>query len=66
MVALEAKYHSKCLVGLYNRARTIKSEGEGVDEMNEFSGIAFTELVMYIDVGAPVFKLSDLGQLYSS
>ena len=73
MVALEAKYHSKRLVGLYNRARTVKSDGEGIDEMNEFSGIAFAELVMYIEevrqadeVGAPIFKLSDLGQLYSS
>ena len=73
MVALEAKYHSKCLAGLYNRARTVKSDGEGIDEMNEFSGIAFAELVMYIEevrqadeVGAPIFKLSDLGQLYSS
>ena len=62
MVALEAKYHSKCLAGLYNRARTVKSDGDGIDEMNEFSGIAFAELVMYIEevcqadeVGAPIF-----------
>ena len=27
MVALEAKYHTKCLVGLYNRARKVKSKG---------------------------------------
>ena len=73
MVALEAKYHSKCLAGLYNRATTVKSDGESIDEMNAFSGIAFAELVMYIEevhqvdeVGAPIFKLSDLGQLYSS
>ena len=26
MVALDAKYHSKCLVGLYNRARKAKSK----------------------------------------
>ena len=67
MVALEAKYHSKCLVGLYNRARMIKSEGGNIDKPNEISAIAFTELVMYIEevhqadeAGAPVFKLSDL------
>ena len=34
MVTLEAKYHSKCLVGLYNRARMIKSEGGNIDETN--------------------------------
>ena len=51
----------------------MKSDGEGIDEMNEFSGIAFAELVMYIEevrqadeVGIPIFKFSDLGQLYSS
>ena len=73
MVALEAKYHSKCLVGLYNRARMIKSEGGNIDETNEISAIAFAEVVMHIEevrqadeTGAPVFKLSDLGQLYSS
>ncbi len=27
MVALEAKYHTKCLVGLYNRARKAKAKG---------------------------------------
>ena len=73
MVALEAKYYSKCLVGLYNRARMIKSEGGNIDETNEISTIAFAELVMYTEevrqadeAGAPVFKLSDLGQPYSS
>ena len=73
MVALEAKYHRRCLAGLYNRARTINSEGEGIDKTNEFSSIVFAELVIYIEevrqadeFGALVFKLSDLRQQYSS
>lgn len=73
MVAQDAKYHSKCLASLYNRARSVKSRGEVTDKTDEFSGIAFAELVIYIEevrqadeLGAPVFKLSDLAQLYSS
>ena len=27
MVALEAKYHTKCLLGLYNNARKVRLEG---------------------------------------
>ena len=74
MVALEAKYHTKCLVGLYNRARKAKSKRlNGVCEEEVASRIAFAELVMYIEEirnsdeqQAPVFKLSDLAQLYVS
>ena len=74
MVALEAKYHTKCLVSLYNRARKAKAEGHrDTDETEALSGIAFAELVMYIEEmrqldeeRAPVFKLSDLAQLYTS
>jgi len=64
MMALEAKYHTKCLVSLYNCARKAKEE-EHTDQME---AIAFAELVMYIEEQideekASVFKLSDL---YSS
>ena len=67
MMALEAKYHTKCLVSLYNRARKAKEE-EHTDEME---AKAFAELVMYIEEQideekAPVFKLNDLSQLYIS
>ena len=55
------------------QGQSSQMEKVAIDEMNEFSGIAFAELVMYIEevrqadeVGAPIFKLSDLGQLYSS
>ena len=74
MVALEAKYHTKCLVGLYNRARKAKSIGlNSASEEEVTSRIAFAELVMYIEETrnldeqrARVFNLSDLAQLYVS
>ena len=75
MVSLEAKYHTKCLVGLYNRARRAKAKSglKSTGEEDIMSRIAFAELVMYIEETrysdedqAPVFKLSDLAQLYVS
>lgn len=67
MVALEAKYHAKCLEKLYNRARKVKVQGlDSTDEEEVMSKIAFAELVMYVeetcysDDQVPVFKLSDL------
>lgn len=73
MVALDAKYHAKCLVGLYNRARKAKAKGhKSTGEKEVMSRLAFAELVMYIEETryldedkAPVFKLSDLAQLYA-
>ena len=72
MVAQDAEYHIKCLVTLYNRARASKScnSDSDVDAVNH--GIAFAELVSYMEEAcddhlvAPVFKLSDLANLYSS
>lgn len=74
MVALEAKYHAKCLTSLYYHASTVQTEQEGSDNLdNILCGIAFAELVMYIEESrlkdpttAPVFKLADLSKLYSS
>ena len=73
MVALEAKYHAKCLLALYNRARKVKTDAQqGTDKECELSGIVVAELVMYIEEArletstAPVFKLADLAHLYMS
>jgi len=73
MVALESKYHDKCLVSLYNHARKQKTqEMRETDEEKVLSGIAFAEVVMYIeearldDSTAPVFKLADLGKMFSA
>ena len=50
MVALEAKYHTKRLLALYNRARRVETDGQqGTDSERVISGIAFGELVMYIE-----------------
>ena len=51
MVALEAKYHTKCLLTLYNnKARKVRSDTEqGSNGDHEVSGIAFAELVVYIE-----------------
>ena len=71
LIAQDAQYHPQCLVSLYNRARETKSNEESdVDTVNH--GIALAELVSYIedarmdDQVAPVFKLTDLANLYST
>jgi len=69
LIAQDAQYHVQCLVSLYNRARGTKgSEESDADTVNH--GIAFAELVSYIedarmdDLVAPIFKLTDLVNLY--
>ena len=71
LIAQDAQYHVQCLVSLYNWARETKiSDSFDVDTVNQ--GIAFAELVSYIedsrmdDLFAPVFKLTDLVNLYST
>ena len=74
MAALEAKYHTKCLVDLYNHTRKAKANRcKGTDESETISRIVFAELVLYIEEvcqhnveRAPVFKLSDLARLYTA
>ena len=72
MVALEAKYHTTCIVGLYNHARKAMSEGpKDTDQERRVSAIVFAELVHIQETRldeetAPVFKLADLVQLYQS
>lgn len=72
MVAQDAEYQIKCLVTLSNRARASKScsSDRDVDAINH--GIAFVEPWSYMEEArvdnlvAPIFKLSDLANLYSS
>ena len=75
MVAIEAKYHAKCLVGLYNQARklalSLNSENASSYKPIDKEELAFSELVAFIDesleVEEPaVLKLSDLVKFYSS
>ena len=66
MIAIEAKYHSKCLAALYNRhtaARNMKAnQSEETNSDSERHSIALVELVSYIDetrtdnTVAPVFN----------
>ena len=73
MVALEHKYHKDCLSRLHNRARSAKRDTPNdTDNDRTVSGIVFAELVMYIEDKrmeegtAPVFKLTNLADMYGS
>lgn len=74
LIAQEAKYHTQCLVSLYNKARDVKlSEETDTDIDRANHGIALAELVCYIDETragdsdvAPLFKMTDLTNLYSN
>ena len=70
MIALEAKYHLKCLSTLYNRARATDSTSSDSDSNAHLYGIAFAELVAFMEdlhkeeSVAPIFKLKDLAHMY--
>lgn len=72
MVALEAKYHSKCLLALYYRAKTTVEAEQKTDHEGVMSRIVLAELVLYIEEThleegtAPVFRLADLAKLYTT
>ena len=46
MIALEAKYHSKCLAILYDRTRAANNASADSDD-SDLHGIAFAELVTF-------------------
>ena len=69
MVAIDAQYHRDCLSNLYRKAGLSERE-EGTSTTDDsLHGIAFAELVSYIQ-GYPdsraVFNMSDLKRLYAS
>ena len=71
MVALEAKYHKKCLSELYNRyIKLNKKEQDGQYLLAPCHSIALAELISYIDemrlseTTVPVFRLADLVSVY--
>ena len=70
MIALEAKYNTKCLLRLYDNAKEAGDrQGEPADHLR---GIAFAELVAYMEEYRleesvnPVFKLVDLASTYKA
>ncbi|KAJ7394920.1 hypothetical protein OS493_000757 [Desmophyllum pertusum] len=73
MIAIEATYHTKCLVAFYNRARQKYSTENAEDQSaSHLHAIAFAQLVCYIegfrecDKTVPVFPLVELSKMYSS
>jgi len=75
MIALEAKYHSRCLAHLYNRRRSLERQhykvisDNATDSQHSNESIVFAQLIAYIDDVRscdiiPVFKLADLKNLY--
>ena len=70
-MAQEAKYHTRCLVALYNIARDSGSDQRDSHLINIAHGIALAELILYINDArnsediATVFKLRDLANLYN-
>ena len=72
MVALEAKYPSKCLFALYYRAKTTVEAEPKTDHEGVMSRIVLAELVLYIqethleEGTAPVCRLADLAKLYTT
>ena len=72
MIALEAKYHARCLVMLYNKASRANNCSDSDEADAHLHGIAFAELVEYMedfrseDGIAAVFKLADLVGLYKT
>ena len=73
MHALDAQYHRKCLISLYNRMRKhCRDDGSfSGDNSMSVEAVALAELVSYMEESAldddtvPVFKLSDLIKLYT-
>jgi len=70
LIAQEAKCHAPCLASLYNKVRDTKAQESKVDNVNH--GIAFAGLVSYIEevcmdnLVVPVFRLTDLMNMYST
>ena len=71
-MALEAKYHTHCLVKLYNTNRRNIEEDRDENTDGVAHGLALVELIGYIqdlkssDLSrAPIFKLADLLKLYT-
>ena len=73
MVAIEAKYHAKCLVALYNRASTLQlpSTKNNIFPAPDLDELAFAKLIAHIDETLDceelaIFKLCELTELFSA
>ena len=73
LVALEAKYHTACLVSFYNQVRNRRSASlrVSINTTSDLEELAFAQLVAYIDEKLaseeiPMFKMSELTKFFSS
>ena len=72
MVAIDAMYHTRCIVAFHNRARRNYSKANEQQENSRLHAIAFVKIVSYIEEfrenkeTSPVFALADLCKMYSS
>ena len=74
MVALEAKYHAKCLANLYNRVHgAIKCEPQVDYSVSVLESIALSEVITHLEdsrlkmianLETLLFKLSDITKVY--
>ena len=69
LIAQEAKYHPKCLVGIYNKTRYAQANNVS-NEYQTKCGVALAELITYMQESADaqegiVFRLADLSDLYT-
>ena len=70
LISQEARYQPQCLATLYNKVWGTKAPESDVDSITH--GIALAGLVSYIEevhmdsLVAPVFKLMDLANIYST
>ena len=49
MIAQDAMYHRNCLTDLYKKANAVQLDGNYSDSETQLHGIAFSEVVTYID-----------------
>lgn len=69
IIAVEVKYHAKCLIGLYNKARATDQKSPDIKRELAVS-TTFAELVAYIEDmredsdNVPVFKVAELMKLF--
>ncbi len=49
LIAMEAKYQTKCLVALYNRARQSEAALTEKDAYRSTEAMAFADLIAYLD-----------------
>ena len=69
LIALEAKYHAKCLAGLYNKCRSLNNQPHTSSSETTCHGTALAKLISYIqdsrsEENIKLFKLANLTKLY--